>query len=53
MGYDRWSTGRVQRVTLWSTLFLISVQQGRHPLGQTAAWQSFATWVQLHMPAFS
>jgi hypothetical protein len=53
MGYDRWSTGRVQRVTLWSTLFLISVQQGRHLLGQTAAWQSFATWVQLHMPAFS
>jgi len=53
MGYDVWSTGRMQRVTLWSTLFLFSVQQGRHLLGQTAAWQSFATWVQLHMPAFS
>jgi hypothetical protein len=53
MCYDRWSTGRVQRVTLWSTLVLVSVQQGRHLLGQTAAWQSFATWVQLHMPAFS
>ncbi len=37
----------------WSTLLLVSVQQGRHLLGQTAAWQSFATWVQLHMPAFS
>jgi len=53
MGYDWWSTGRVQRVTLWSTLFLLTVQQGRHLLSQTAAWQSFAVWVHLHMPSFS
>jgi len=53
MGYDWRSTGRVQRVTLWSTLFLLTVQQGRHLLSQTAAWQSFAVWVHLHMPSFS
>lgn len=53
MGYDWWSTGRVQRVTLWSMLFLFTVQQGRHLLSPTAAWQSFAVWVQLHMPSFS
>jgi energy-converting hydrogenase Eha subunit A len=53
MGYDRWSTGRVQRVTLWSTLFLFTVQQGRHLVSATAAWHSFTVWVQLHMPSFS
>ena len=53
ISYDWWSTGRVQRVTLWSTLFLLTVQQGRHLLSQTAAWQSFALWVHLHMPSFS
>ena len=53
MGYDWWSSGRVQRVTLWSTLFLFTVQQGRHLLAQTSAWQSFAVWVQRHMPSFS
>lgn len=53
MGYDWWSTGRVQRVTLWSTLLLLSVQQVTHLLSRTAAWQSFAIWVQLHVPSFS
>ena len=53
MGYDRWSSGRVQRVTLWSTLFLSTVQQGRHLVSQTATWQSFAVWVQRHLSSFS
>ena len=52
IGYDRWSTGKVQRVTIWSTIFMVLVQQMRHPLGQTAAWQSFAAWVAMHMPSF-
>ena len=52
-GYDWWSTGRVQRVTLWSTLFLLTAQQARHLLSHTDAWQSFAVWVQLHIPSFS
>jgi len=53
IGYDWWSTGKVQRVTIWATIFLVVVQQVRHPLGYTAAWQSFAAWVAMHMPSFS
>jgi hypothetical protein len=53
IGYDWWSTGKVQRVTIWSTIFMVAVQQIRHPLGHTAVWQSFAAWVATHMPSFS
>ena len=53
IGYDWWSKGSVQRVTIWSTIFMIVVQQMRHPLGHTAVWQSFAAWVAMHMPSFS
>ena len=53
IGYDWWSTGKVQRVTILSTIFLVVVQQIRHPLGQAAAWQRFAAWVAMHMPSFS
>jgi len=53
IAYDWWSTGKVQRVTIWSTIFMVVVQQIRHPLGHTAAWQSFAAWVAVHMPSFS
>jgi len=53
IGYDWWSTGKVQRVTIWSTIFLVIAQQIRHPLSHTAAWQSFAAWVALHTPSFS
>lgn len=50
MGYDWWSTGRVRSVTIWSSAFLLAVQQARHPLGHSAAWQQFAAWAALHMP---
>jgi hypothetical protein len=53
IGYDWWSTGKMQRVTIWGTIFIVVVQQIRHPLGHTAAWQSFAAWVAMHMPSFS
>jgi hypothetical protein len=53
IGYDWWSTGKMQRVTIWSAVFLVFVQQIRHPIGNTAAWQSFATWVARHMFSFS
>jgi len=53
IGYDWWSTSKVQRVTIWSTIFMVVVQQIRHPLGHTAGWQSFAAWVAMHMPSFS
>ena len=51
MAYDGRSTGRVQRVTLWSTLFLLTAQESRHLVSLTPAWRSFATWVRLHMPS--
>jgi hypothetical protein len=46
VGYDLWSTGKVHRATLWASVFLIVLQQVRIPIGRTAVWQSFATWVQ-------
>jgi len=52
MAYDWWSSGRVQRVTIWSTVFLLTVQQGRHLAGYSASWQRLAAWVEVHMPAF-
>ncbi len=52
IGYDWWSTGKVQRVTIWAAIFMVFVQQIRHPLSHTAAWQSFAAWVATHMPSF-
>jgi len=44
--YDLWSTRMVHRATLWAGALLISVQQVRIPIGKTAAWHAFATWVQ-------
>jgi len=44
--YDLWSTRKVHRATIWASAFLIIVQQIRFPIGQTAAWHSFATWAQ-------
>lgn len=52
MAYDWWSMGRVQRVTIWSTVFLFAVQQGRLPVGHSAAWQHLAAQVEMHMPTF-
>lgn len=50
--YDWWSTGKVLRVTLWASAFLVAVQQLRHPLSHTATWQIFATWAQTHAISF-
>jgi hypothetical protein len=44
--YDLWSTGKVQQVTAWASLFVIVMQQLRIPVGHTSTWQAFATWVQ-------
>jgi FtsH-binding integral membrane protein len=46
IGYDLWSTHKVHRATLWGSAFLIFGQWIRLPIGNTAAWQSFAAWVQ-------
>jgi FtsH-binding integral membrane protein len=45
VAYDFWSIRRVHRATLWGGLFLIVMQELEVPIGRTAAWQSFATWV--------
>jgi hypothetical protein len=46
--YDLWSTHKVHRSTIWGGLFLIIVQQLELPIGSTAVWQNFATWVLEH-----
>lgn len=45
VAYDLWSTRKLHQVTIWASVFLVAVQWLRVPLGQTAAWHSFATWV--------
>jgi len=52
MAYDWWSSGRVQRVTIWSTALLLAVQEGRHLVGYSTGWQRLAAWVEMHTPAF-
>lgn len=46
--YDRLSMKRIQPATLWATLFLVVVQQGRDAFGHTGLWQKFALWVYVH-----
>lgn len=46
IGYDLWSKGKVQRATLWASVFVIVLQQVSSLIGRTVPWQSFATHVQ-------
>jgi FtsH-binding integral membrane protein len=46
VGYDLWTTGKIQRATLRASVFLVVVQQVRMPIGRTAGWQGFAVWVE-------
>jgi FtsH-binding integral membrane protein len=48
MSYDLWSTRKIHRVTLWAGTFVVVLQQLCHPIGQTASWHAFASWVQAH-----
>jgi hypothetical protein len=52
MVWDWWSSGKVQRITIWASVFLLTVQEARHFIGYTAGWQRLAAWVEMHMPAF-
>jgi hypothetical protein len=52
MAYDRWSTRRVQPATIWASALLVVLQQGRDPLGHTAAWQAYTSWVYAHAHGF-
>ena len=44
--YDLWSLRRIHRATLWASAFLIFMQQISVHIGRTAAWHTFASWVQ-------
>jgi FtsH-binding integral membrane protein len=46
VAYDLWSTHKVHRATLWTSGFLIFIQQIRLPIGKTASWHSFAAAMQ-------
>lgn len=46
IAYDLFSTRKLHRATIWASAFLIFVQQIRLPIGKTAAWHAFASWVQ-------
>jgi hypothetical protein len=43
--YDVVSLRRVQKTTIWASLFVMVVQLVRVPIGFTPAWHSFATWM--------
>jgi hypothetical protein len=44
--YDWWSTRNFHPTTIWASVFVIAVEQITLPIGKTAAWHSFASWVQ-------
>jgi hypothetical protein len=46
IAYDLWSTRKLQRATIWAGAFLVFMQQISAPISRTAAWHSFAAWVQ-------
>ena len=46
VAYDLWSTRKLHRATIWAGALLVCVQQIRPFIGHTAAWHSFASWVQ-------
>ena len=45
-GYDWWSTRKIHRATIWASVFVISLEQITLPIGKTAVWHSFASWIQ-------
>jgi hypothetical protein len=49
--YDFWSLRRVHPATIWGGLFLIVMQQLEFPIGSTAVWQEFATWMLARVTA--
>ena len=46
MLYDLWSTRRIQRVTLWSSAFVVSVFEVRFLVAKTMAWHALAVWIR-------
>lgn len=50
--YDWSSRKKIQSATLWGGVFLVAVQQIRPLIGHTAAFQTFAAWIQIHGRSF-
>jgi hypothetical protein len=46
VSYDLWSTRKVQKATIWASVFMVVVQLVRVPIGFTSVWHNFAGWVQ-------
>ena len=46
VAYDLWSLRKVHRATIWAGAFMVVMEQLRVPIGNTAAWHTFATWAQ-------
>ena len=46
VGYDLWSTRKVDRATIWGGLMMIIMEQVRVPIGLGGGWHAFATWAQ-------
>jgi hypothetical protein len=44
--YDLWSTRRVNRATVWGSVFIIAVQQAILMVWTTAPWHAFIGWMQ-------
>jgi hypothetical protein len=52
MVYDQWSTGAIQRVTIWSAAFMLTTLEIKHFISQTEPWAHFAHWVGARVPPF-
>ena len=44
--YDLWSTRKLNRATVWGSVFMISVQQGMLLIATTARWSGLVRWMQ-------
>jgi hypothetical protein len=53
MAWDWWSSGRVQRITICASVFLLAVQEGRHLIGYTSGWQRLACGPRCTRPCFT
>ena len=45
-GYDLWSTRKLNRATVWGSLFIICVHQVILQVSTTSSWSALARWMQ-------
>jgi hypothetical protein len=48
IAYDLFSIRKIHPATLWGGIWFLFLQQIRGPIGNSAAWQTLAAWVQNH-----